>query len=111
MNNLEKPAMKAHAKSERYEITENHISKGWKNKIKRKAPAGNRTRASSIPEWSVLTTRPQRHLIPERTEKRKQGTCAKCIHKSGKHEKPNEARYKANHNKKEKGNTQNEKEK
>ena len=30
MNNLEKPAMEAHAKSERYETAENHSSKGWK---------------------------------------------------------------------------------
>ena len=25
--------------------------------------ADDRTRASSIPEWSILTTRPQRHLV------------------------------------------------
>ena len=38
MNNLEKPAMEAHSKSERYEITENHSSKGWKKENEKEKP-------------------------------------------------------------------------
>ena len=46
--------MKREATNDEKETPNSHIGKN--------TSAGDRTRASSIPEWSILTTRPQRQL-------------------------------------------------
>ena len=81
MNKLEKTTMEALTKSERCDIRslkeadkprhdrEPQNLRMGKQKMIKNAPAGNWGRASSIPEWSIITTRPHGHLIPEKKEK------------------------------------------
>ena len=50
---------------------------------KGKAPTGDRTRASSIPEWSVLTTRPHGECNPREERKENKKSAPKALTERG----------------------------